>query len=119
MAVDEKGHAPSVARDPSDTVGTEGLSPGVAQHGIRQGEALGEPALGLGSIGTDPDHLGAECPELFDGVAEPASFDRSARGRGLGKEEQDYGATSQIAERESLASGGLEGELRCGIPCCR
>ena len=33
------------------------------------------------------DHLRAERPKLFDGVAEPASFDRSTRGRGLGEEE--------------------------------
>lgn len=118
LAVDEKRHAPRVAGNPSDAVGTKDLSPGVAQHGIRQREALDEPALGLGSIGADPDDLGAERPELFYGIAEPASFDRSTRGRGLGKEEQDDGATSQIAERESLASCGLERELRCGIPRC-
>jgi hypothetical protein len=117
LAVDEKRHAPGISGYPSDTVGSKGLAAGIAQHGVRQCEAFDEPALGLGSIGADSDDLGAESADLLDGIAEPASFDRSTRGRGLRKKEQHDGAASEIAERESLASGGLEREVRCGLPC--
>jgi hypothetical protein len=67
--------------------------------------AIGESSLGLLAIAADPDHLGLTFLESRKRLAEPASFERSTRGGGLGKEEQHGPVAPQSLQRQPPAPG--------------
>jgi hypothetical protein len=102
LFVDQVGDSLGVSRLPviARAVGEPQLTAGIAQQWKRKAEFFCEGGVGRCVIEARPEDLDLLLGELSGPVTEPFSFDRSARGVGLGiKPEEDF-PTAEVLERE-------------------
>jgi hypothetical protein len=97
--VDQHTHTFRVAirRTPAGAASQPELATGIAYQGKTQGKFLRESRILLNRVETRADYRDIQPVEVGFLVAEPATFERSAGGIGLGIEPNQHLASAQIA----------------------